>query len=171
MRNWYWETWNEPNIGYWQGTPEEFFRLHDEAVDAVRRALPEAKVGGPDSAGGGTKFLKEFLEHCLRGTNYATGQMGTPLDFVSFHAKGSPIFTDGHVCMGIANQLRDINSAFGIIASFPELKSAPIIIGESDPDGCAACQNERLDTATARFMPVTRRSVSHANSSWPVNMM
>ena len=144
VRNWYWETWNEANIGYWQGTPEEFFRLHDEAVDAVRRALPEAKVGGPDSAGGGTKFLQEFLEHCLRGTNYATGKIGTPLDFVSFHAKGSPIFTDGHVCMGIANQLRDINSAFGIIASFPELKSTPIIIGESDPDGCAACQSEQF---------------------------
>ena len=56
VRNWYWETWNEPNIGYWQGTPEEFFRLHDEAVDAVRRALPEAKVGGPDSAGGARNF-------------------------------------------------------------------------------------------------------------------
>ena len=144
VMNWYWETWNEANIGYWQGTPEEFFRLHDNAVDAVRRALPEAKVGGPDSAGGGTKFLKKFLEHCLHGTNYATGKIGTPLDFVSFHAKGSPTFTDGQVCMGIANQLRDINSAFGIIASFPELKSTPIIIGESDPDGCAACQNEQF---------------------------
>jgi xylan 1,4-beta-xylosidase len=144
VRNWYWETWNEPNIGYWQGTPGEFFRLHDNAVDAVRRALPEAKVGGPDSAGGGTKFLNKFLEHCLHGTNCATGKIGTPLDFVSFHAKGSPTFTNGYVCMGIANQLRDINSAFGIIASFPELKSAPIIIGESDPDGCAACQNEQF---------------------------
>ena len=29
VANWYWETWNEANIGYWQGTPEEFFRLHD----------------------------------------------------------------------------------------------------------------------------------------------
>ena len=46
--------------------------------------------------------------------------------------------------MGIANQLRDINSAFGIIASFPELKSTPIVIGESDPDGCAACQSEQF---------------------------
>jgi xylan 1,4-beta-xylosidase len=40
VTNWYWETWNEANIGYWQGTPQEFFRLHDEAVDAVRRAEP-----------------------------------------------------------------------------------------------------------------------------------
>jgi xylan 1,4-beta-xylosidase len=143
VANWYWETWNEANIGYWQGTPEEFFRLHDGAVDAVRRALPGAKVGGPDSAGGGTKFLQEFLEHCLHGTNLVTGKIGTPLDFVSFHAKGSPSFTDGHVRMGVANQLRDINSGFGIIALFPELKDTPIVIGESDPDTCAACQNQR----------------------------
>ena len=141
---WYWETWNEANIGYWQGTPEEFFRLHDDTVDAVRRALPEAKVGGPDSAGGGTKFLREFLEHCLRGTNFATGKVGTPLDFIAFHAKGAPGFVDGHVRMGIANQLRDIHSGFGIIASFPELKSKPIVIGESDPDTCAACQGDRF---------------------------
>lgn len=144
VTNWYWETWNEANIPYWQGTRQEFFRLHDDAVDAVRRALPEAKVGGPDSAGGGTQFLREFLEHCLHGTNYATGKAGSPLDFVSFHAKGSPVFINGHVRMGIANQLRDINSAFGIIASFPELKNTPIVIGESDPDSCAACQGQQF---------------------------
>jgi len=143
VANWYWETWNEANIGYWQGTQEEFFRLHDCAVDAVRRALPEARVGGPDSAGGGTKFLRDFLKHCLRGTNFVTGKTGTPLDFVAFHAKGSPTFTDGHVRMGIANQLRDINFGFNIIASFPELNKIPVIIGESDPDTCAACQGRQ----------------------------
>lgn len=144
VASWYWETWNEPNIGYWRGTPEQFFKLHDYAADAVRRALPEARVGGPDSAGGGSMFLRNFLEHCLYGTNLATGKQGTPLDFVSFHAKGAPEFVDAHVRMGIANQLRDIDSAFAIIASFPELKQTPIVIGESDPDGCAACQGARL---------------------------
>ncbi|HTQ39240.1 MAG TPA: hypothetical protein VMJ32_09440, partial [Pirellulales bacterium] len=144
VNQWYWETWNEPNIGYWKGTPRQFFELHDRAVDAVRRALPTAKVGGPDSAGGGNKFLRDFLEHCLRGNNAATGGVGTPIDFISFHAKGSPTFVDGHVRMGIANQLRNIDSAFAIIASFPELKEKPIVIGESDPDGCAACQGPQL---------------------------
>ena len=144
VERWYWEVWNEPNIGYWRGTPQEFYQLHDYAIDAVRRALPTARVGGPDDAGGGSKHFREFLEHCVRGTNYATGLRGTPLDFLSFHAKGSPTFVEGHVRMGIANQLRDINSAFGVIASFPELKPKPIVIGESDPDGCAACQGKQL---------------------------
>ena len=141
VATWYWQTWNEPNIGYWRGTPEEFRRLNDVAIAAVRRALPDAKVGGPDTAGGG-RYLREFLEHCVHGTNYATGQKGTPLDFVSFHAKGNPRFIDGHVRMGIADQLRVIDSSFGIIASFPELRAKPIVIGESDPDGCAACSSK-----------------------------
>ena len=144
VETWYWETWNEANIGYWQGTHEEFCKLHDYAVDAVRRALPTARVGGPDVAGPGGKFQQDFIKHCLSGTNHATGKKGTPLDFVAFHAKGSPRFIDGHVRMGIANQLRDINNGFAIVASFPELKNTPIIIGESDPEGCAACQGEQL---------------------------
>jgi xylan 1,4-beta-xylosidase len=141
---WYWEVWNEPNIGYWRGTPEEFHKLHDYAIAGVRRALPTARVGGADTAGSGGRFTRDFLEHCLRGMNYATGQKGTPLDFIAFHAKGSPTYTNGHVRMGIANQLRTIDDGFRIVASYPELKDKPIVIGESDPEGCAACQGPQL---------------------------
>ena len=143
VEHWYWEVWNEPNIFYWRGTPEEYHKLYDFAVDAVKRALPTARVGGPHVAGprspGGAKFLREFLDHCVRGTNHATGKQGSPLDFVAFHAKGVPEFIDGHVRTGIAAQLQEIDRGFGIVASYPELRGKPIIIGESDPDGCAAC--------------------------------
>src|SRR6266545_4761805 len=144
VESWYWEVWNEPNIGYWRGTPEEFLKLHDYAIDAVRRALPTARGSGANTAGSGGRFTRSFLEHCLRGTNYATGKAGTPLDFVSFHAKGAPVTTNGHVRMGIANQLRTIDDGFRIVASYPELKDKPIVIGESDPEGCAACQGPQL---------------------------
>jgi xylan 1,4-beta-xylosidase len=133
---WYWETWNEANIGYWQGTREEFLKLHDHAVRAVRRALPEARVGGPDMAGSDAAFLRAFLDHCLAN--------GTPLDFVAFHAKGSPTTVDGHVRMGIAAQLATIDRGFATIASYPRLRDTPIVIGESDPEGCAACQGPQL---------------------------
>jgi xylan 1,4-beta-xylosidase len=143
VEHWYWEVWNEANIGYWHGTAEEFYRLHDTAIAGVRRALPTARVGGMDSAGGGEP-LRRFLEHCAHGTNYATGTVGTPVDFVSFHAKGgTPIYTNGHVRMGISGELRTMDSSFRIIASFPEFKQKPIVIGEADPEGCAACQGEQ----------------------------
>lgn len=139
VESWYWEVWNESNIGYWRGGPQNFLKLHDYAIDGVKRALPTARVGGADSAGDGGQYSRNFLEHCLRGTNYATGQIGTPIDFFSFHAKGAPSFTNNHVRMGIANQLRTVQAGFRILASYPELKDKPIVIGESDPDGCAAC--------------------------------
>jgi xylan 1,4-beta-xylosidase len=145
VEQWYFEVWNEPNgPAYWRSTPEEFNKLHDYAIDAVRRALPTARVGGPDVAGHGGKFMEGFLKHVVSGKNYATGQTGTPTDFLAFHAKGSPVFVDGHVRMGIANQLRTIDTGFGMIAAVPELKLKPIVIGESDPEGCAACQGPHL---------------------------
>jgi xylan 1,4-beta-xylosidase len=141
VEQWYWQVWNEanPSDGYWRGTPEEFRKLHDYAIDGVRRALPTARVGGPDTAGPGGVWMREFLDHVLHGTNHATGRVGTPLEFVSFHAKGAPTVMDGHVRMGIAHQLRDVDEGFAIVASYPRLRSVPVVIGECDPDGCAAC--------------------------------
>ena len=145
IESWLWEVWNEPNIGYWQGTPEEYHKLYDYSADAVKRALPSARIGGPHSTGPGdekaAKFLRDFLEHAVRGKNYATGKPGAPLDYIGFHAKGRPRLEDGVVVMGIEYQLRSLSKGFEIIASFPELKSRPVIIGESDPEGCAACSS------------------------------
>ncbi|UDF03127.1 beta-xylosidase [Asticcacaulis sp. AND118] len=137
---WYFEVWNEPNgPSYWKGTPEEFYKTHDYAIAGVKRALPEARVGGPDVAGSGGAFMDGFLKHVVSGTNYATGQTGTPTDFLAFHAKGQPKFIDGHVRMGMTSQLKGIDTGFRKIAAVPELKDTPIVIGESDPEGCAAC--------------------------------
>jgi xylan 1,4-beta-xylosidase len=46
--------------------------------------------------------------------------------------------------MNMANQLRSVDRGFGIVASYPETRKLPIIIGESDPEGCAACQGDHL---------------------------
>ncbi len=143
VESWYWELWNEPNIGYWQGTTEEYIKLYDYTADAVKRALPSAKMGGPEVTGPAwevsEKFLKTFLDHIKAGKNYATGEIGAPLDFISFHAKGGPKIVNNRVRMDMGTQLRDINRGFEIVASYPEFKHLPIIIGESDPEGCAAC--------------------------------
>jgi len=156
VERWYFEVWNEPNLDfYWLGTPQEFYRLHDYGIDAVRRALPGARVGGPDVAGSGGDFMNGFLRHITSGTNYATGQVGTPNDFLSFHAKGQPTVVDGHVRMDIAKQLRTADEAFAGIAAIPQLAHSPIVIGENDPEGCAACpgpQNQyRNDTMYSSY--------------------
>ncbi len=68
---------------------------------ASSTTTPSTASGGPcrrrgsagrtsRAASGGDVTFRDFLEHCVRGTNYATGKTGTPLDFISFHAKGAP---------------------------------------------------------------------------------
>lgn len=145
--SWRWELWNEPDAPYWKGTTQEYCTLYDYTADAVKRALPEAPVGGPHvtgpAGGRGARFLREFLTHCAEGANAATGKVGAPLDFVAFHAKGNPRVIEGVVQMDMGAQLRDIRAGFEIVRSFEAFKDLPIIIGESDPEGCAACSIER----------------------------
>jgi xylan 1,4-beta-xylosidase len=142
-KTWLWEVWNEPDIEYWKGSPAEYFKLYDVSVDAVLRALPGARVGGPDSTGPASakaiEFLRAFLDHCAHGQNFVSGKTGSPLDFISFHPKGAPKWQGDHVQMGIARHLSAIEQGFKIVASFPEWRQTPIILGESDPEGCAAC--------------------------------
>jgi xylan 1,4-beta-xylosidase len=135
VESWYWEVWNEPDIAYWHGTPEEYDRLYDSAARAVKRAAPAARVGGPATTGPSSAraaaFLRQFLEHC--------DKTGVPLDFISYHAKGRPSVADGHVRMGLAKNAEDVDTGYRIVASFPKFRDLPIILSESDPEGCAAC--------------------------------
>ncbi len=138
VARWYFQTWNEANLAfYWKGTPEEFYRLHDVTVRAIRRALPEARVGGPDVAGAGGAFMDGFLAHVVAN--------GTPTDFLAFHAKGQPALVDGHIRMGLDVQLRTVDEGFAKIAAVPALRDKPIVIGENDPEGCAACSGPAVN--------------------------
>ena len=144
---WLWEVWNEPDIGYWSGTLEEYCKLYDFAVDGLKRACPECTVGGPHTTSPRSDkaftFFIGFIKHCLSGKNFATGKTGSPLQYIGFHAKGSPEYIDGHIRMNMGVQLRDVQRAFEAVNSIPELKNIPIIIGECDPEGCAACSEKR----------------------------
>jgi xylan 1,4-beta-xylosidase len=136
VSSWPWEVWNEPDGHYWTGTVEQFCALYDASARALRRVLPAARIGGPHTCGPSASeraaaFLRGFLRHVV--------EHGSPLDFVAFHAKGAPELHDGHVRMGLTKQLRDIEAGLAIVAEFPTLRGLPVILGESDPEGCAAC--------------------------------
>lgn len=148
VATWYFEVWNEPDISYWQGTQADYFKLYDYSVAGVRRALPNAIVGGPASTGPGSQraiaFLTNFLHHCANDKSAATGQP-IPLDFISFHPKGSPRLipatpeTPAHVRMGLMNELNSAANGFRTVAASAKFHNLPIILSEADPEGCAAC--------------------------------
>jgi xylan 1,4-beta-xylosidase len=135
VESWYWEVWNEPDISYWHGTPDEYNKLYDSAAKGLKRALPTAKIGGPATTGPSSQraaeYLRQFLDHCEK--------TGVPLDFITYHAKGAPSASSGHVRMGIAKNANDVARGMEIVASFPKFSKLQIILSESDPEGCAAC--------------------------------
>jgi xylan 1,4-beta-xylosidase len=142
---WFFEVWNEPDIDYWHASPQEYWELYDYAVAGVRAALPGAKVGGPATTGPGNpkaySFLQNFLEHVKSGKSAADGKP-IPMDFISFHCKGSPKVDAGKVTMGIHSELHDVDQGFALIASYPRFSKLPIILSEADPEGCAACSSK-----------------------------
>ncbi|HYI65330.1 MAG TPA: hypothetical protein VEW95_00235 [Candidatus Limnocylindrales bacterium] len=80
VRGWGFEVWNEANLGvFWSGTRDEYLRLYDVSVRAVKAVDARLIVGGPASAAG--KWVDELLAHC-RAT-------GSPIDFVSTHTYGN----------------------------------------------------------------------------------
>ncbi len=85
LKTWYFEVWNEPD-----GWPKEelpvFYRLYDVFAHTVKSYDQDFKVGGP--ACYNLWFMKEFLDHVVYGTNYVTGETGSPVDFVSYHIYG-----------------------------------------------------------------------------------
>ncbi|MFZ0270274.1 MAG: beta-xylosidase [Acidobacteriaceae bacterium] len=147
VSTWYWEVWNEPDIFYWHGTEEEYNRLYDSAVAGVRAAIPRARVGGPATTGPspGSKsaaFLGAFLRHCAEDKSSATGG-AIPLDFISFHAKGSPHVVAGHVQMGLGNELKNAETGFGMVRASAKFRDLPIVLSEADPEGCGACSPDQ----------------------------
>ncbi|WP_421743269.1 GH39 family glycosyl hydrolase [Cellulomonas sp.] len=78
--SWSFEVWNEPNLEvFWSGTREEFWRLYDVTVSAVRAVDDRLVVGGPSTAAAG--WVDGLLEH-VAGS-------GAPVDFVSTHTYGN----------------------------------------------------------------------------------
>ena len=86
--SWLWELWNEPDSAYWHGTFDEYAKLYDYTESALHQVIPDAPLGGPAVVAPAGDFLTQFLAHCATGTNAVTGETGTRLDLVTFHAKG-----------------------------------------------------------------------------------
>jgi xylan 1,4-beta-xylosidase len=160
VREWLWELWNEPDIFYWKGTPEQFCELYTVTAEAVRSVLPDAKVGGPAVTGGGVEFLRTFLQH--------TSEHETPLDFVSFHTKGSA-FTPWRVYgptgapapeqqnPSAHKMLYEIRRMQQVIAEFPQYRSLPAIVDECDagvPAHFSVYDNANFQFQNTEYYPV-----------------
>jgi xylan 1,4-beta-xylosidase len=166
VRGWLWELWNEPDIFYWRGTPEQFYTLYDVTAAAVKAALPEAAVGGPTTTGDlgpgrrGHELLRGFLAHCAR--------TGAPLDFVSFHTKGGR-FTPWRVYGPLGGpaptrespsslkMLREVRAALDAVGAYPKFRDLPCIVDECDasvPAHWGVYDNSNFAYRNTEYFPV-----------------
>lgn len=147
VRTWYFTSWNEPDGAFHiprepgrdeeahkNACVEEFFKIHDYAIDGLLAADDRLRVGGPDSAWP-SDFLGKFLAHCDSGTNHATGKKGCRLDFISFHSKGTGPHR-GSVPPPEFDILarRHILERYATIRKFPKFKDLPLLLNEWDMD-------------------------------------
>lgn len=76
VRTWFFEVWNEPNLkAFWTATQEDYFKLYQYTVKAIKGVDGSLKVGGPATAD--NAWIPEFLGYCK--TNALS------VDFVSTH--------------------------------------------------------------------------------------
>lgn len=80
VSQWYFEVWNEPNIGFWAGRPAQssYFKLYDNTAEALKAVSSRLRVGGPATAQ--AAWISAFINH--------TTKDHIPLDFVSTHVYG-----------------------------------------------------------------------------------
>lgn len=83
VRQWYFEVWNEPNLGgiFWTGGMEKYLELYAVTARAVRAVDDRLRVGGPATSNfttdGDAPWFREFSEYCSRNE--------LPVDFFSCH--------------------------------------------------------------------------------------
>lgn len=79
VKKWYFEVWNEPNLdGFWAGDQQAYFHLYSVTADAIKKANPGLRVGGPATAG--AAWVPEFVRYCAENHS--------PLDFITTHTYG-----------------------------------------------------------------------------------
>jgi xylan 1,4-beta-xylosidase len=148
IHNWLFEVWNEPNApGYFKGTLAEYLGIYDHAVEGATAADPEITIGGPGAAG--TGWTRELLEHCAGGTNYATGETGTRIDFLSWH-----IYTVGVGVPSFAKLRQEAEEPHAALADFPQYADLPTIITEWGCSSASRPFHDRPYNAAFRVLGV-----------------
>lgn len=86
VKTWRFRVGTEPNFSpqHWNGTRDAYFKHYDITVDEVLKVIPDAIIGpGNMLTEGAATFTTALIDHCATGTNYATGETGTQMDFFS----------------------------------------------------------------------------------------
>ena len=131
VSTWPVEVWNEPNLNvFWENADQEqYLHLYEVTCRAVRRALPQAKVGGPAVCGGNTclPWIDAFLTFCE--------ERDLPLDFVTRHIymADTPVHRGRYeyhrMCTAKAS-MKELEDTRDVMKRHPRFSDLPIHVTE-----------------------------------------
>ena len=123
VRSWYFEVWNEPDLGvFFKGSKEDYFKLYEASAKTIKHIDPQLRVGGPSTSA--CRWVGEFKEYCEKNS--------IPYDFLTTHHYPGDGF-------GNAFSLKDV---FGFMKLIRECGKQGIPLGEVmtlffyHPEGC-----------------------------------
>jgi xylan 1,4-beta-xylosidase len=135
--NWPVEVWNEPNIPFWAGSMEEYFKLYEYSAAAVKKADPRIQVGGPAICGVDTeRWLRSFFEHCIKHK--------LQLDFITRHCYTAKEPSEcGHYTHHVMHEptfmIEELKETRKIMADYPEIADMPLHITEFNSSYSPIC--------------------------------
>ena len=131
VKKWYFEVWNEPDIPFWSGSKEDYFKLYDITRNAVKSVCRDYRVGGPATSK--TAWIDDFCTHVSKPTEF-DNEDGIRCDFVSSHAYPSDLAfldgADGDVVLLEADLLLDLCTKARNTIDSKLGKDVPFIFGE-----------------------------------------
>jgi xylan 1,4-beta-xylosidase len=114
VAQWYFEVWNEPNIDFWNGVPQQksYFDLYAHTARTLKAVNSRLRAGGPSTAA--AHWISEFLKF--------TAENQVPVDFVSTHGYADDtvedlfgtkeeIAMDDRVCRAVAKVRGEIKAS------------------------------------------------------------
>ena len=156
------EVWNEPNIPFWAGTMEEYFKLYDYSAEAVKHVDPRIQVGGPAICGVETeKWLRSFFEHCTNNNS--------PLDFITRHCyTANPPTRRGHYAYHTVNDptkmIDELKETRQIMADYPQIANMPLHITEFNSSYVPTCPVHDTDFHAPYIARILSEAGEYADS-------
>jgi len=119
----------EPDlIDHWKDSTEKYCQMYDYATAAIREVLPKAHVGPGNflsKMNGRQMDAMDVMKHLATGKNYATGKIGSPVDFLAishYYSPSGPVFAERKT-EADKRMLLDVDSHEDIRVSAYKLKS------------------------------------------------
>ena len=134
VREWWFETWNEPDLPFWRWSERGFLNYVDACRAGLDKVDPGFRFGGPGTAVTLSPAFRAFLAHCDGGTNVLTGEAGVRLDFTSVHEKASREHEADLTPRPLGVIERERQAIDYIRARHPRFAGLPFINSECDPE-------------------------------------